>query len=142
MDPRQNFIDGALATLRRHKALAEGAIEQLTDEQFDWAPDPEASSVAILVGHMAGNLRSRWEAGWATLLAAIEPLGPTDLERSAPMRGQQHTVVEALLRQLAHHAYHVGQIVQLARQQVGAERWRSLSIPKGQSEAYRLQGRI
>jgi uncharacterized damage-inducible protein DinB len=175
VDPRQNFLDDAAATLRRYKALAEGALAQLSDEQLSWAPDPGANSVAILVGHLAGNLRSRWsdylasdgeksdrdrdaefeaqdltraqlleawEAGWADLVSAIEPLGPDDLTRTAPIRGQEHTVVEALLRQLGHYAYHVGQIVQLARQQVGAEAWRTLSIAKGASEAYRPEGSI
>lgn len=71
-----------------------------------------------------------WEQGWACCLSAVRALGDDDLERGVRIRGQEFTVLEAINRQLSHYAYHVGQIVQLARQQVGPRDWESLSIPR------------
>jgi len=79
-----------------------------------------------------------WEKGWACLFDAIEPLSKTDLERVIYIRNQGHTVVEAINRQLAHYSYHVGQIVYLARL-IADQGWKSLSIPKGGSEAYNAE---
>lgn len=77
-----------------------------------------------------------WNSGWAVLESTLESLGPGDLERTITIRGEPHTVPQAVLRQLAHYAYHVGQIVQLARASVEGE-WQSLSVPRGASEAFR-----
>lgn len=80
-------------------------------------------------------LMERWNAGWALLFAALEPLSPEDLSRTVTIRGESHTVLQAIARQLTHYAYHVGQIVFLAKHLAGS-RWRSLSIPRGQSRQY------
>lgn len=77
-----------------------------------------------------------WTAGWDTLLATLESLDGSDLERTVTIRERPLSVTQALHRSLAHTAYHVGQIVQLARTMVGEE-WESLSVPRGASEAYR-----
>lgn len=71
----------------------------------------------------------RWQQGWDVLFAALADLSPADLEREVTIRGRPLTVFEATLRQVSHYAYHVGQIVLLARVQAGP-RWRSLSIPR------------
>ena len=76
-----------------------------------------------------------WESGWAIALAAIEALAPEDLERTVTIRGEAFLVVEALNRSAAHTAYHVGQIVYLARHFAGAK-WKTLSIPKGRSDEF------
>ena len=81
-----------------------------------------------------------WESGWAIALAAIEALAPEDLERTVTIRGEAFLVVEALNRSATHTAYHVGQIVYLARHFAGAN-WKTLSIPKGQSAEF-SQGRF
>jgi hypothetical protein len=83
------------------------------------------------------QLMEVWESGWRVLFETLEALDEDDLERTAPIRGEDHTVVEAILRQLGHYAYHVGQIVQLARMQVGPEAWETLSIARGKSDEYR-----
>jgi len=83
------------------------------------------------------QLMAVWEQGWRTLFETLEALDESDLERSAPIRGQDHTVIDAILRQLAHYAYHVGQIVQLARMQKGPDAWQTLSIARGKSDEYR-----
>jgi len=165
------FLDDAVGQLLKTKRLAEAALAQLEPEQWFERPDPESNSVAILVKHMAGNMRSRWtdflssdgekpdrrrdaefeheetdtlpslrerwEQGWASCFAAIEPLTTADLKRVVTIRGEPHTVLQAIARQVSHYAYHVGQIVYLARHLVG-ERWRSLSIPKGMSASYEV----
>lgn len=76
-----------------------------------------------------------WESGWQVLEGLLGSLGPGDLMREVVIRGQPHSVVLALLRQLSHHSYHVGQIVVVARAHVG-EAWRSLSVPRGGSDAF------
>ena len=86
-------------------------------------------------GDDAAAIRSLWEEGWQVLFDAIDPLTLTDLQRTVTIRGEPHLVIDALQRQLAHYAYHVGQIVLLARHWCGP-RWQSLSVPRGGSEAF------
>lgn len=81
------------------------------------------------------ELNRKWEEGWDCLFEAITPLSQQDMDRTVYIRNMGHTVLEALLRQLAHYAYHVGQIVHLGRQLKGLK-WQSLSIPKGKSQQY------
>src|SRR5256714_10464810 len=70
-----------------------------------------------------------WDQGWQCTFDAVQPLGPEDLMRTVTIRGQDHTVVQAINRQLAHYAYHVGQIVYLAKHFKSSE-WQSLSVPR------------
>lgn len=163
------FLSDALRTFRGYKTRTEKAFAQLRPEDWFRLIDPEANSIAIIVKHLAGNMRSRWtdflttdgdkpnrkrdtefimdssttpeqirewwETGWGLVFAAIEPLTADDLEKIVTIRGQEHTVMEAINRQLTHYAEHIGQIIMLAKHFRGAE-WKSLSIPKGQSEAF------
>jgi uncharacterized damage-inducible protein DinB len=76
-----------------------------------------------------------WERGWAQVFAAIEPLRPEDLTRQVRIRGEAHTVVEAINRQLTHYAYHTGQIVFLAKH-LRSTLWQSLSIPRNRSAEF------
>jgi hypothetical protein len=76
-----------------------------------------------------------WEEGWAIALASIESLTPEDLERTVTIRGEPFLALEALNRLATHAAYHVGQIVLLAKHFAGPK-WRTLSIPKGQSRQF------
>ena len=80
-------------------------------------------------------LMTRWEAGWSLVFAALEALGDADLDRTVTIRGEPHTVVQAVNRQVSHYAYHAGQIVLLARHYVGAG-WKTLSVAKGASAAF------
>lgn len=149
--------------LRALKKLGERAIAQVYDSGLTWQLDPEANSIAILVKHMAGNMRSRWtgfltsdgekpernrdgefelepgvtreqvldwwDDGWARLFETLAGLRPVDLTRTVMIRGAPHSALEAINIQLAHYAYHVGQIVQIARHLAGSA-WKSLSVPK------------
>jgi hypothetical protein len=168
LEVASHYLDEVRRQFRGHKRLAEGAMAQLTDQEVFRALDPESNSVAVLVKHMAGNMRSRftdfltsdgekpdrhrdqefemaagitraevmrwWEEGWAQVLAAVEALCPEDLTGVVTIRGEPHSVLQALNRQVAHYAYHVGQIVYLAKH-LRSREWRSLSIPRGKSEA-------
>ncbi len=88
-------------------------------------------------GDSRESLTAHWEAGWARALETIGALEPEDLQKTVRIRGEPHTVLEALDRQLTHYAYHVGQIVLLARHLAGPD-WRWLSVPKGESESYEV----
>ena len=80
------------------------------------------------------ELLQKWNEGWACLFNALRPLQQEDLSKIIYIRNMGHTVTDAINRQLAHYAYHVGQIVYIARMR--AKDWKSLSIPKGQSQQY------
>lgn len=88
--------------------------------------DDDASRALVL---------ERWEHGWACMLGAIEALTPDDLLKTVTIRGEPISVINAIQRQVTHVPYHVGQIVYLAKMFKG-EGWKSLSIPRGQSEAF------
>ena len=169
MDVATQYLDEVRRQFRGHKRLGEGAIDQLNDNELLTTLDPEANSVALIVKHLAGNMRSRftdflttdgekpdrqrdqefelgshptradvmrwWEEGWARVFSTVEELKPDDLLRTVTIRGEPHSILQALNRQVAHYAYHVGQIVFLAKH-LRSREWKSLSIPRGQSEEY------
>jgi hypothetical protein len=165
------YLEDARRQFHGQKKLAEKAMAQVNDEQFFTLLGSEDNSIALVVKHIAGNLRSRWtnfltsdgekvdrhrdtefekegrdsraslmerwEAGWRILFENVEPLTTGDLDRTVTIRGEPHTVFKAINRQLTHYAYHVGQIVFLAKHFAG-ERWESLSIPRGKSEEFNV----
>ena len=88
--------------------------------------DPPATREALL---------AIWEDGWRCAFQALEPLSAADLERTVTIRGEAHSVLQAVNRQLTHYAYHCGQIVLLAKH-FNADGWKSLSVPRGQSEEF------
>ena len=93
------------------------------------------SEFAIDEGDTKKALIDHWEAGWRYLFDALEPLTAEDMAKTVRIRGRSLTVIEAINRQLTHYAYHVGQIVFLAKHfRSGA--WQSLSIPRGKSAEY------
>jgi uncharacterized protein DUF1572 len=163
-----SYVEDSLTLFRYYKRLADQAMAQVTDEQLVAALDDEMNSIAVVVKHMAGNMRSRWtdflttdgekpnrdrdaefidppatreallalwEEGWRALFDALEPLSEVDLPRSVTIRGEPHSVMQAINRQLAHYAYHVGQIVFIAKHFKAAD-WHSLSVPRGQSTTF------
>lgn len=76
-----------------------------------------------------------WEKGWQRVFDALEPLGAGDLGKKVLIRGEEHTVIQAINRQLMHYANHIGQIVFLAKHFRSAE-WKSLSIPRNRSAEF------
>jgi hypothetical protein len=169
-DIAAHYLDEARRQMRGHKRMAEGAMAQLKDEDFFVTLDAESNSVAILVKHLAGNMRSRftdfltsdgekpdrfrdtefeltpattradvmkwWEEGWACVFGAIDALNPEDVMRTVTIRAEPHTVLQAINRQIAHYAAHIGQIVFLAKHLCSSE-WKTLTIPRGQSEEFK-----
>ena len=98
-------------------------------------PDRNRDTEFELIADTRETLMKYWEDGWKTLFDAIEPLTAEDLSRTITIRGEPHTVVEAMNRQLTHYAYHVGQIVLLAKHFRSAE-WKTLSVPKNKSAEF------
>jgi len=166
-----SYLDDSLTLFRYYQKLAERAIEQLTAEQLFAVLDPEMNSIAVIMKHMAGNMKSRWTdfltsdgekpnrdrdsefvsppsdreglmelwgEGWDCLFTALEPLCSEDLSRTITIRGEAHSVMQAINRQLAHYAYHCGQIVFLAKHFQQAQ-WKCLSVPRGQSARFTQQ---
>lgn len=81
-----------------------------------------------------------WERGWQAVFAAVEPLQPQDFERTVSIRGEAHTIVQAINRQLTHYSYHVGQIVFLAKH-FRSSQWKSLSVPRNRSAEFNAKMR-
>ena len=165
----QAFLKDAVLQFRKLKAQADKALAQTSDEHYFAALDPEANSIALIMKHMAGNMRSRWtnflttdgekpdrnrdgefetstvdsratitaqwEDGWQRLFGVVDSLAPDDLSKTVRVRGEAHSVLEAINRQLTHYAAHVGQIVLLAKHYAGAQ-WQTLSIPRGKSKDF------
>ncbi len=76
-----------------------------------------------------------WQQGWQCVFEALEPLRAEDLGKKVLIRGEEHTVIQAINRQLMHYANHIGQIVFLAKHFRSAE-WKSLSIPRNRSAEF------
>jgi hypothetical protein len=172
LDVSTHYLEEVRRQFRGHKRMGEAAMAQLKDEDFFVTLDPESNSVAILVKHLSGNMRSRftdflttdgekpdrfrdrefeitpatattraevmkwWEDGWAIVFNTIESLKPEDVMRTVTIRGESHSALQALNRQIAHYAQHTGQIVFLAKHLRSSE-WKTLSIPRGKSEEFK-----
>jgi hypothetical protein len=94
------------------------------DTEFE---DPPATRQALM---------DVWEQGWQYLFGALEPLSEPDLQRTITIRGEPHSVMQAINRQVAHYSYHCGQIVLLAKH-FKHHNWVSLSVPRGKSDEFR-----
>ena len=161
----KQWIADAAHVFNQQRRLAEGAAKQVDDEAFYRALDPESNSIAVIMKHVGGNLRSRWtdflisdgekpdrnrdgefitdgesradimrtwNDGWQRLEDALKSLQPDDLTRTVTIRGEPCSVIQALLRNLAHASHHCGQIVFLAKAMAQSD-WQTLSIPRGGS---------
>lgn len=95
-------------------------------------PDRDRDAEFELIEDSRESLMEFWETGWQTLFDNIEPLTEEDFSRTITIRGEPHSVVEAINRQLTHYSYHIGQIVFLAKHLKSSE-WKTLSVPKDRS---------
>jgi hypothetical protein len=175
--PASLYLKDVPEQFHKMKGLADKAVAQVRDEDLFVNLDAESNSLAQLLQHMGGNLRSRftdfltsdgekpdrdrdrefearpgttsrsdlvarWETGWSALFGALGGLTEADLTRTVLIRAEPHTVVRALDRALSHAAYHVGQIVFLAKH-LASDRWQTLSVPRGGSKEFneRMFGR-
>lgn len=163
-----SYLKDSISLFRYYKQLGENAIAQCPDAGLFVMLDEENNSIAIVVKHMTGNMRSRWtdflttdgekadrnrdgefeaapktraeildlwDAGWKILFTALEPLTDASMTKTVTIRGEEHSVMQAINRQIAHYAYHVGQIVLLAKHSAG-ENWKALTIPKKKSAEF------
>ena len=163
-----SYLRDSIGLFHYYKKLAERAMGQCPDECLFVTLDAESNSIAIIVKHMSGNMRSRWldflttdgekpdrnrdrefetppqtraqllemwERGWKYLFDALEPLTEADLTRTVTIRTEPHSVMQAINRQIAHYAHHVGQILFLAKHLTFTKtgKWESLSVPRGKS---------
>lgn len=164
----QNFLDESASAFENYKKLAEGALKQVSDEEFFKMIDSQSNSIAIIVKHLGGNLRSRWtdflttdgekparnrdgeflaqtdsreslmnlwETGWQAAVETLRFLTIEDLAKTVKIRGEEFTVAKAIMRSVAHTAYHVGQIAFLAKH-FRENNWKTLSIPKNKSAQF------
>jgi uncharacterized damage-inducible protein DinB len=152
----------------RYRTIGEKALAQVPDEALNEILAPDGNSIAMLVRHLSGNLRSRftdflesdgekpwrerdeefrdrtysrsevdalWADGWGVLERALGALADEQFSRTVTIRGQPLTVHQALCRSVTHTAYHVGQLVLLARVYAAGD-WKWISIPKHRSQEY------
>jgi uncharacterized damage-inducible protein DinB len=163
-----SYVKEAVVIFHQYKRLAERAMEQIPDEALTTTLAAESNSIATIVKHMAGNMRSRWtyflttdgekpdrnrdsefeapprtraevlttwEEGWNHVFATLAALADSDLARTVTIRGEPHSVMQAINRQVAHYSYHVGQIVYLAKH-IASDRWSTLTVPRGKSTEF------
>jgi hypothetical protein len=163
-----SYLKDSLDLFRYSRKQAERAMAQVSDAQLFDELGEGGNSIAIIVKHMAGNMRSRWvdflttdgekpdrnrdsefvdppatrealmklwEQGWAHVFTALEPLSDADLGRTVTIRGEAHSVMQAVNRQVAHYSMHIGQIVMLAKHFAG-DHWQSITIPRNRSTEF------
>ena len=165
----EGYVPLVIREFKRLKTLADGAMDQLSDDGLFAVPKEGDNSAAVIIKHVSGNMRSRWQdfltsdgekpdrdrdaefvitaedsrqpllhrwdEAWGIMFASLESLNPQDLQRKVVIRGEHLTVLQAINRQLTHYAYHVGQIVYVAKHLRGHD-WKSLSIPLGGSQKF------
>ncbi|MFY0594371.1 DUF1572 family protein [Roseivirga sp.] len=157
-------LNSIIKQFEYYKSLGEKTFSQIKDETLFFQYNEESNSIAVIVNHISGNMRSRWtdfltadgekewrnrdqefeslinsreeliqkwNEGWTCLFTALNSVTEENFDTIVYIRNQAHSIMDASLRQLAHYAYHIGQIVYVGRMQ--SENWSSLSIPKGDS---------
>lgn len=164
----ETYLRSAKKQFEYYKVLGEKTFDQLKEAEFFWQYTPESNSIAIIVNHLCGNMKSRWtnflttdgekewrnrdlefdhviktkeellarwNEGWNCLFTALDSVNRDNFDTKVYIRNQAHTIVEAIQRQMAHYAYHIGQIVYIGRMIRGSN-WECLSVPKGKSDAF------
>ena len=167
----EEFLKDCIKRFLYYKELGDKTLEQISEEELHWMPSSESNSIALIIQHMHGNMKSRWtnfltedgekpwrnrdqefeqpiwtkeaaldiwNQGWNCLLDTLASLQTEDLQKTIYIRTEPLLVYDAILRQLAHYPYHVGQIVYIGRM-IRNEQWKNLSIPKGNSQAFNEQ---
>jgi hypothetical protein len=163
-----SYLEDVRPLFAMYRKGGEGAMAQVSDADLTTVLDPEMNSIAQIVKHLSGNMRSRWTGfpeadgekpdrnrdsefekppatreevmalwneGWACVFAALDRLTDADLSRETFIRGERHSVMQAINRQIAHYSCHIGQIVFLAKH-LQSGNWKSLSVPRGASAAF------
>ncbi|WP_109299212.1 DUF1572 family protein [Aquimarina sp. AU474] len=162
------YLEGIQKQFKYYQSLGEKTIAQLPNEQLFWQYNDDSNSIAIIIKHLWGNMKSRWtdfltsdgekewrmrdaefeddiktkeevlikwNDGWQCLFDALDSINETNFDNPIYIRNIEHSITEAINRQLAHYSYHIGQIVVIGKMIAGPS-WQSLSIPKGESSVY------
>jgi hypothetical protein len=168
LERTDSYLKDSATIFQYYKKLGENAMAQCPDSGLFATVDAENNSIALVVKHMAGNMRSRWtdflttdgekpsrnrddefenppktraevldlwDGGWKCVFTALETLNDGNMKDTVTIRGEEHSVMQAINRQVAHYSYHVGQIVLLAKHFAGAN-WKALTIPKKKSAEF------
>ena len=163
-----SYIKDSISLFRHYKRMAESAMAQCPDPGLFTTLDKESNSIAIIVKHMSGNMRSRWtnfltsdgekpdrdrdsefeeppktraelfttwDDGWKIFLEALDSLTDADMNKTVMIRAEPHSVMQAINRQIAHYALHIGQIVFLAKHFAGDD-WKALTVPRTGSKQF------
>jgi len=163
-----SYITDCTVLFRYYKKMTEKALAQCPDDALFATLDKESNSIAIIVKHLSGNMRSRWtnfltsdgekpdrdrdsefeeapkaraqllaawDSGWRVLLDALDSLTDDDLTKIVTIRNEPHSVMQAINRQTAHYASHLGQIIFLAKHFAG-HNWQSLTVPRKASQQF------
>ena len=166
-----NYLNSIHKQFEYYKLLGERTLSQLDEKDLFWQYNEVSNSIAILMNHLSGNMKSRWTdfliadgekvwrhrdqefediiktkreleekwaKGWACLFEALATISENNFSKKIFIRNQAHTILEAINRQLAHYAYHVGEIVFIGKM-IKGRNWMSLSIPKGESALFNAQ---
>ena len=152
-------------TVSSYRRMIDATINQLTDAELCARPTPDVNSVAVILRHLGGNLRSRWtdfmttdgekpdrdrdsefldwdgdrnsllqyfDSGWDAIVSALETIDDKNIDTTIHIRGEPHSIPQALARSVAHLTYHVGQIAMIARMVHDGD-WQWLTIAPGSS---------
>jgi len=158
-----SYLKDSTDLLRFIKNWRSGAMAQAPDAGLFAAPDAESNSIAVIVKHLSGNMRSRWtdflssdgekpsrnrdgefetpaptraemmaewEAGWKCVFDTLAGLKEEDMGRTVRIRGEAHSVMQAIQRMVSHSTYHLGQVIYLAKHSAG-KNWTAVTIPRG-----------
>lgn len=162
---KTEYLKSAKKQFEYYKSVGEKTFGQLDEKDLFWQYGEESNSIAIIVNHLWGNMKSRWtdflttdgekewrnrdlefesviktkkellekwEDGWKCLFHALDEVNEETFGTKVFIRNQEHSIIDAINRQLAHYAYHIGQLVYIGRMKKGSA-WKSLTIPKGKS---------
>ncbi len=165
------YIEGVRKQFLYYKSLGEKTMDQVSDEKLFWQYNTTSNSIAIIVKHLWGNMKSRWtdflttdgekqsrkrdeefeddiktreelidkwNDGWQCLFDALNSINEDNFYQAIYIRNIEHSITDAINRQLAHYSYHIGQIVYLGKM-INDTHWDSLSIAKGNSKVFNEQ---
>ncbi|MBJ8050442.1 DUF1572 family protein [Bacillus cereus] len=159
LDIRREYLKCAISNFKATQNQGERVLSQLSYEQIMWSSHEETNSIAIIIKHLHGNMRSRWtdfltsdgefeggynskqealtawREGWDYVFETLDNLTPEKVSQKVYIRGEEHTVMQAIERQIAHYALHIGQIIYIGKM-LKENEWECLSIPRGQSTSY------
>ena len=165
---KNEYLNSVKKQFEYYKSVGEKTFDQLDEKDLFWQFNQESNSIAIIVNHLWGNMKSRWtdflntdgekawrnrdlefesviktktellekwNDGWKCLFNALNSINNENFETKVYIRNQEHSILEAINRQLAHYPYHIGQIVYIGKM-IKRNEWKSLTIPKGQSNEF------